>query len=304
MSADSKIEKKEKHYLTLVTGIVIALIFLFYMFSFTVPYGQVAVLTFFGKPAKPITQPGLYFKIPLVHKVHKYDARPQVSEDVPEETTTKDKMDIIVEAYIIWNINDPLKFLKTLGTLEEAESNLRDIVRTKKTAVFGRHQLNELVSVNPEELKYDEIENEMLQQLKKSEISNWGIDVSYVGIKRLALPEKITEKVFARMKAERKRLEDDLLSQGQSEAEKITALAGEEEQLILAAAESAAKQIRAEGVREAAEYYKVFQANPQLANFLKRIEALKELLKEGSTVIIDTSAPPMDLLEGKPEISQ
>ena len=208
----------------MITGIVIGLIFLFYMFSFTVQYGEVAVLTSFGRPVKPITEPGLNFKIPLVHKVHKYDARPQVSEDRMEETYTQDKQTIIVETYTIWRIDDPLEFLKKMGSLEAAKSNLREIVQTKK-AVFSRHDLTELISTSAKEPIYDQIESEILKEVRESEISNWGIDVMYVGIKRFALPEKITPQVFARMKAERKQIEDNLLSQGESEATKIKAKA-------------------------------------------------------------------------------
>ena len=304
MSNDASVPTQEKHYITLITGIVIALIFLFYMFSFTVQYGEVAVLTRFGKPVKSITEPGLNFKIPLVHKVHKYDARPQVSEDRIEQTYTRDKKTIIIEAYIIWRVDDPLEFLKTMGSLEEARSNLSEIVWTKKTAVIGQHDLTELISTSVKEPVYDQIESEILNEVRKSEISNWGIDVAYVGIKRFALPEKITPKVFARMKAERKQIEDDLLSKGESEAARIMANADSDPELIIAQAEATAKRISSEGVSEAAGYYEKFKENPELAIFLKKIEVLKKTLKENTTIILDTNTQPLDLLNNKPEISQ
>ena len=120
MSAQAAENKKEKHYLTIVAGIVIALIFLFYMFTFSVPIGRLAVKTEFGKPKTPITRPGLYFKIPVVNNVRHFDAKIQISEDRFEETMTRDQQTVIVMAYILWKIDKPLRFLNAVGTLEEA----------------------------------------------------------------------------------------------------------------------------------------------------------------------------------------
>jgi len=292
MSAQAAENKNEKHYLTIVAGIVIALIFLFYMFTFSVPIGRLAVKTEFGKPKTPITRPGLYFKIPVVNNVRPFDAKIQVSEDRFEETMTRDQQTVIIMAYILWRIDEPLKFLNAVGTLEEGEDFLKQLVRVKKNAVFGNHDLSELVSTDPDKLKYDETEEEILNAVNGLARENYGIAVKQIGIKRLSLPEGITRSVFERMMAERKKFADDLRSKGEGEAAGIMARTNRDVEHILSRSQALALKS-----------YEVFAENPELSNFLKKIDALKEAFKERATLILYGDAPPFDLLNKEPKIS-
>jgi membrane protease subunit HflC len=126
-------------------------------------------------------------------------------------------------------------------------------------------------------------------------VDDFGVEISQVGVKRLILPEAVSTKVFERMKSERDALAKEYISQGEGEATNIRSRADRDRDLILYTAQAQAKKILAEGEKAAAEYYKVFDEEPELHRFLKSLETLKLLAAE-TTIIIDTSTPPFHLL--------
>ncbi len=123
--------------------------------------------------------------------------------------------------------------------------------------------------------------------------------MEFVGIRRILLPEAITAKVFERMRAEREEIAERFRSEGEGEAIRIRAEADSERDQVLARAEANAKRIRAEGDAEAAEHYKIFEEDPELAMFLRKLEVLEETLKEKATVVLGPDTQPFDLLQGE-----
>ena len=148
-------------------------------------------------------------------------------------------------------------------------------------------------------MQFEEIEQQMLTNSVQSEAANrYGIAVQFLGIRKIGLPESITEKVFARMKGEREVIADGYRAEGDAEAIKIRAAADSQRKQLLAQAEADAKHIRAEGDAKAAESYQVFEKNPELAMFLRKLEVLEGTLKKKSTVVLSTETEPFDLLQG------
>ncbi|MBT5607340.1 MAG: hypothetical protein HOJ57_15475, partial [Lentisphaerae bacterium] len=190
----------------------------------------------------------------------------------------------------------PELFLKRLNTTADAEEVLDKLTRHHRNIALGRHNLTELINVDADKVHIDGIADEILTSLQADAKSNYGIEVTHLGFKHLGFPEKVSGKVIARMKAERNRKSAEYRAEGKRDAEKIRAKADLEVREVLAKAEGEAKRIRAEGDKSAAEHYAVFRKNPELAAFLRKLDALRLTLSAKTTLVIDTNTPPYDLL--------
>ncbi len=292
----------KRNSLTVIVGAALILIFALLLFMFQVRQSEVAVVTTFGNPTRPIDKPGAYFKLPWpIQKVYKFDQRIQTFEDKFTEDLTADGINLNTLVYLGWRITDPAQFFPKFagGSVTEAERMLESIVRHEKSGIVGKHNLSDFVNADAAQMKFDEIENQIKARVQSQlELGNYGIEIEFLGIKKLGLPESVTQTVFDRMTSERKLLADDLQSQGEAEAQKIRSAADRKAAVILANAEGEATRIRGLGEAAAAESLPVFQKNAELAKFLLRVDALEQSLKERSTLIFDQRTPPFDLFQG------
>ena len=288
----------KRNALTLTIGSLLLLIFVLLLFFFQVRQGEIALMTTFGKPTRDIADPGLYLKWPWpIQKVQKFDKRIQNLEDKFEETQTQDGINVVVSVYAGWTISNPKIFRERFNdSVQRAQIDLEGLVRSAKNAVVGQHLFSHFISTTEKDLKFVEIEAEILKVIQPTAKNNYGIDVVFVGIKRLGLPESITQKVFDRMKEERNRFVQKLQADGESQSITIRSTADRERADILSQADSEATRIRGEAEREAAKYYAVFEKNPELAVLLLKLSALEQSLKDRSTLILDRKTPPFDLL--------
>ncbi|MEN6307071.1 MAG: protease modulator HflC [Anaerohalosphaeraceae bacterium] len=275
------------------------------MCSFQVRQTETALVTRFGDPVRTITEPGFQFRWPIgIENVHKFDSRLQLLDVTLEETTTAGGEPIIVNSFIVWRIAEPQKYLVSVRDTKGAQSQLESLLRNAQNSVIGRHYFSDFVNTDPGKVRFEAIEGEILQEIAPRANGSYGIEVASVGIKRLKISEKTTEKVFERMKADRKRKTDNILAAGTSEAEKILSDAQAKQKELLAVAEAQAKAIRGAGDAEAAAYYKMLEADPELAMFLRDLEALRTILKERSTIVLGTDTEPMQLLKGIPDMKK
>ena len=292
-----------KNIVTIITASVIGIILALYLVSFQIRINETAVLSTFGRPVKVLDEPGLYWKWPWpVQSLHRFDARLSILDSPLEETYTSDGKNIIIATFVAWRIEDPLRFLEIVGTKPEGERNIQSILRNYQNAVIGMHPLSSLISTDPEKLKFNEIEQKIKELVSQETETNYGIGIEIVKIKRMVLPADTTEKVFARMRADRSRLAERYRAEGEGEANRIRAEAESERDRILARAEAQAKRIMGEGDAIAAGYYTVFAENEELALFLRKLDALKETLKDRTTIVLHTDMPPYDLLERMPDV--
>lgn len=294
-----------RNYLTLTIGILLVVIFGALLFTFQVRQTEVALVTTFGKPTRDLNanperpEPGLYGKWPWpIQKVLKFDKRIQNFEaDKFSETQTGDGKNILVTVYAGWTITDPKLFREVFsGEISRAEQSLERLISDAKNSVVGQHPFSDFISTNPKDLKFPVIEGEILNSVKGT-AKTYGIHVNFLGIKKLGLPENITQKVFDRMKEERKRVVEGIKAQGDAEASKIIIAADRDRAEILSKAQATAIRIQGEAVEEAQKSYAIFEKNPALAIFLANTEALKLSLQEKSTLILDQRTPPFDLLQ-------
>jgi membrane protease subunit HflC len=282
--------------------LIFVVLFLFFV-SFQVRETETALVTRFGEPVRTITEPGLKFKWPQpIEQVHKFDSRNRVYEADIGETTTKGAVPIIVKSYVVWKIARPLEFFNAVGTVIEAERRILDQLGDTQNRVVGRHFFSEFVNSDPEKIKFKEIESEMTADLAPTMLENYGVEIRTVGIKRMEINEDVTENVFERMRAERNRRTQAILTEGEAEATKIEADADTKKTELLAAAEARAKRIRGQGDAEAAKYYQMFEANPELAMFLRDLEALQKTLEKRTTVVLSADTEPFKLLRELPRL--
>ena len=289
----------KRNGLLLTVGALVAALFVLLQVLFTVREGEAVVVTTFGKPVRSLTEAHLYCRWPWpVQRVYRFDNRIHTLEGAFEETLTQDGKNLLASVYAGWRISDPIQFLKRIGTIEQAERNLDGLLRSQKNAVLGQFPFSGLINTDPKAVKFEEIEQKMLTAVQPEALARYGIEIQFIGIRKIGLPESITEKVFARMKAERDEIAERYRSEGEGEAIKIRAEADSKRNQLLASAEADSKRIRAEGDAKAAESYQVFEKNPELAMFLRKLEVLELTLKKKSTVVLSTDTEPFDLLQG------
>jgi membrane protease subunit HflC len=293
-----------RNVLTFAIGAVLVVVFALLLFVFQVPQSQTAVITTFGRPVRNITEPGAYFKWPWpVQRVYKFDDRIQNFEDKFNETLTADQNNLITSVYVGWQISDASAFLNHFrdGSVPAAERMLESMLRSANIAVVSKHSLSDFVNADPKALQFDAIENEIQQAVENELRTNeCGIRLEFLGLKRFGLPESVTQTVFDRMKNERLVLINREQYEGERQAQEIKAAADRQAAETIADAEAAATRIRGEGEGEAAKTLPVFQLNPELANFLLRLDALQQSLNQKSTLIFDERTPPFDLFSHLP----
>jgi len=294
----------KRNPLTLVIGLLLIIIFGLLLFVFQVRQSEVAVVTTFGKPTRPITQPGAYLKWPWpIQKVWWFDQRVQNFEDRLTEGLTRDSFNLLTSVYVGWRVSDPTaffpRFAGSANPIAAAETLLDQWLGNAKTSVVGKHPLSDFVSTSDNGTNFVAIEAEILAAIQSQiRANNFGLEIEFLGIKRLLLPESVTQSVFERMTSERKVLADRFQYEGEAEAQRIRSDAERKAAELLASAEGQATEIKGKGEAEAAKSLKVFQQNPELASFIFRLSALEGSLKERSILIFDQHTPPFDLFRG------
>ena len=289
-----------KHWPTILLGVAVTIVLLLAIVTYQVPQTENAVVTTLGKIEPVSPAPGLHFKWPYpFQKVHYFDARTRCFDGNAgklEETSTADGQNILIGTYVNYRIADAQLFFKRLERIGEAEKQLNSWMRDARNAVIGRYAFNQLINTAPEKMKLAEIVAEIKERLTKT-AAPFGLEIESVGINAINVPPAIGEEVFKRMIQDRKVVVQRFLSEGSAEASRIRTEADRQSAEILTNAEAAAKAIRAEGDAEAAQHYEVFQQNPELAAFLRKLDSLRAIVRSRTTLILDTDAAPFDLLK-------
>jgi len=278
---------------SIIAGLVLLAILVLYMVAFQVRYTEAAIVKTFGKATEQDVilgekNAGLYFKWPWpIQNVDKYDARTRILETHTEQTATQDKKPIIVATFVGWRIANPYRFQESLtGGPEAAERKLREIIETHQKEVVGQYPFAQLVSKDAAELKFDDIEKAIRDRVHAVAFSQYGIAIDCVGVKRLALPQDVTEKVFAAMRKDRENQAQKYISEGESEKKRIISDAKAKADTILYFAENLAQKYRSLGTANAAQYYAELQKDEPLALFLDRLKKLEEILKQRTTIVL------------------
>jgi len=293
-----------KHWPTWVLGLLVAVILLFAVFSFQLNQTEAAVVTTFGRPAQ-VTEPGLHFRWPYpFQRIYRFDNRVRCfggGAGKLEETTTSDGHNLLVGIYVNFRIADTVKFFKTLENMTQGEEKLNSLMRGYKNAAIGEYRFNEIINTDPKQMRQQQIQEKIKANLAR-ETKDYGLEILDVGISTINVPKSISEKVADRMIAERKVQSDAYISEGNARAKQIRTEADTSKTIALADAEAKARTIRAEGDAEAAKYYAEFTKNPQLAEFLLKLDSLRKIMKGRTTLVTDYRTAPFDLFQAGAEV--
>lgn len=293
----------KKNPLMLAIGVLLIVIFVAIFCCGAVRKSTFVVITTFGKPTRTLPEPGFYMKWPWpIQQAFTFDQRIQNFENEKlDESLTSDHYALLTRSYVGWKIVTPEKFFPKFkdGAIAEAERQMEGIIRSIKTAVVGKHKLSEFVSTDESQLKFDEIENEILAQLQDQvNDKDYGIKISFLGFKKLEFPENVTQDIFKVMTSERQIQISETQSDGDRQASNIRADANSKSAQMIATANAEATRLKGEGEKAAQDSLVIFQQNPDLAKFLLNLDALELALKDRATLIFDQRTAPFNLLQG------
>jgi membrane protease subunit HflC len=276
-----------KNFGSLLIGLVVLLVVLSGS-MFTVDQRQNAMVFQLGEVVSVKKTPGLYFKMPLVQNVRYFDTRILTLDAAdPERFITSEKKNVLVDSFIKWRVIDSKQFYVSVGGDEmRAQIRLNQTVNDGLRAEFGKRTVNEVVSGRREEIM------SIIRAKADQDARKIGVQVVDVRIKRVDLPETVSENVFRRMEAERKQVANELRSTGAAEAEKIKADADKQKDVIVAEAYRDAQRVKGEGdAKASAVYAGAYGKNAEFYAFYRSMQAYRESFKSKSDVmVLDPSA--------------
>ncbi|BAT59353.1 modulator of FtsH protease HflC [Variibacter gotjawalensis] len=261
-----------------VLALVIVAAIIVYMTAFTVHQTRQALVVRLGNPVRVITEPGLYFKVPLIENVIYVDKRILDLENPAQEVIASDQKRLVVDAFARWKVKDPLLFYQRAATIERANFQLMTLLNSALRRVLGeatflgvvRDQRNVLMS-------------RIREQLDR-EVADFGITVIDVRIRRADLPEQNSQAIYDRMKAERERDANEARANGNRVAQETRARADREVTVTIANAQSDGERVRGEGDAERNRIYaEAFNRDPDFFAFYRAMQAYENGLKHGDT---------------------
>jgi membrane protease subunit HflC len=254
---------------------------------FVVDQRQFGVVYALGQIKSVITEPGLNFKLPPPFQNVRYIDKRLLTLDSTdtEPMLTAEKQRVVIDWYVRWRISDPSEYIRNVGLDESAGAmQLNRVVRNAFQEEVNKRTVRELLSSKRDTLMAD-VKAEVLKAVTGGK--PWGVDVVDVRITRVDYAETITESVYRRMEAERKRVANELRSTGAAEGEKIRAEADRQREITVANAYRDAQKIKGEGDAEAAKIYaQAFGQDPQFAKFYRSLDAYKASFANKNDVIL------------------
>jgi membrane protease subunit HflC len=266
-----------------IVGGVIALLMVLGMSMFVVDQRQNAIVFRLGEVVSIKKDPGLYFKVPLLDNVRYFDVRILTIDTAePERFLTSEKKNVLVDLFVKWRITDVRSYFTSVGGDEmRAQTRLLQTINDGLRAEFGNRTVHDVVSGERDKIM------ELMRNKANEDASKIGVEVLDVRLKRVDLPQEVSESVYRRMEAERKRVANELRSTGSAESEKIRADADKQKEVILAEAYRDAQRIKGEGdAKASAIYAKAYEINPEFYAFYRSLEAYRASFKNKNDVLV------------------
>jgi membrane protease subunit HflC len=263
---------------------VLALVVLASSMLFTVDQRQNAIIFQLGEVKEVVTKPGLHFKWPLLQNVRSFDMRILTFDDAePLRFITSEKKPVLVDSFVKWRIIDVKQFYVSVqGDESRAATRLKQTISGGLQNEFNKRTVHEVVSGERDKIMED-VREKADQELRR----DLGVEIVDVRLKRVDLPQEVSESVYRRMEAERKRIANELRSTGSAEAERIRADADRQREVVLAEAYRDAQKIKGEGdAKGAAIYAQAFTQNPEFFAFYRSMEAYKSSFRGKSDMLV------------------
>jgi membrane protease subunit HflC len=269
--------------LNAIGATVLVVLVVLAMSIFTVDQRQFAIVFQLGEVKRVIEEPGLNFKIPMVQNVRFFDKRILTLDNPePERFITSEKKNVLVDSFIKWRIIDPkLYYISVGGDESRAKTRLNQTVNAGLREEFGKRTVHDVISGERDQIMED------MRVKADADARKIGVQIVDVRLKRVELPNEVSEAVYRRMEAERKRVANELRSEGAAESEKIRADADRQREVIVAEAYRDAQKIKGEGDAQAtAIYAQAFGQNPEFYAFYRSLEAYRNSFKSKNDVLV------------------
>jgi len=272
-----------------IVAVAVVLLMLLSGSAFTVEQRQNAIVFQLGEVKDVATRPGLHWKWPLIQNVRTFDMR-ILSFDDPEPLRfiTSEKKPVLVDSFVKWRIIDVRQYyISVQGDEFRAATRLKQTISGGLQNEFNKRTVHEVVSGERDKIM-EEVREKADQELRR----DLGVELVDVRLKRVDLPEEVSESVYRRMEAERKRIANELRSTGSAEAERIRADADRQREVILAEAYRDAQRTRGEGdARASAIYAQAFSHNPEFYSFYRSMEAYRATFHgKGDLLLLEPSS--------------
>ncbi len=268
--------------------VVIAVFFFGSSAIYIVDQRQQAILFQLGEVIDVKTEPGLYFKIPLAQNVRFFDKRIlTMNTEEPERFITSEKKNVLVDLFVKWRIVDVKQYyISVRGDEGLAQTRLAQTINASLRDEFGNRTVHDVVSGERDVIM------EIMRQKADADARSIGVEVVDVRLKRVDLPQEVSDSVYKRMEAERKRVANELRSTGAAESEKIRADADRQREVILAEAYRDAQKTMGDGDSQAAAIYaSAFQRDSEFYAFWRSMDAYKQSFKnKGDMMVLEPSS--------------
>lgn len=262
---------------------VLAVLVILSLTIYTVDQRQNVIVFQLGEIIDVKKRPGLYFKVPFLQNVRYFDTRIlTLDSPQPERFITAEKNNVIVDSFVKWRIVDVRRYYVSVGGDEgRANTRLSQSINDGLRAEFGKRTLQDVVSGQRDEIM------EILRRKSDADARQIGVQVVDVRLKRVDLPQEVSESVYQRMEAERKRVANELRSLGAAESEKIRADADRQREVTLAEAYRDAQRIKGEGdAQAAATYAAAYGKQPEFYAFYRSLEAYRQSFRDKNNVMV------------------
>ena len=274
-----------------VIGVIVALVLL-NQSVFMVDETKQVVITQMGEYKRTIDKPGLNIKIPLIQTALSFEKRVLVSDAPPADYLTLDKKRLVVDSYTRWQIVDAIQFYKTVKNELGAKARIDGIVFSELRRELAAHNFKEIIGVQREPIM------ETVAHRASEIVTEFGIEIVDVRIKRVDLPKEVQASVFARMEAERQRIAKKYRAEGEEQARIIRAEADKEATIILADASKESRTLRGEGDAKAVIIYAAaLEQDLEFYSFLRTLEAYEKILPGETTLVLGTDSELFKYLE-------
>lgn len=269
--------------MSFIMSLIFGVLVLASMTVFTVDQRQYAIIFQLGEVKAVYVEPGLAIKWPMIQNVRFFDKRILTLDSAePERFLTAEKKPVQVDSFVKWRIHNVKQYYISVGGDETvAKTRLMQTVNAGLREEFGRRTVHDVVSGKRDSIMVE------VQKKADADMRAIGVEIVDVRLKRVDLPPEVSESVYRRMETERKRVANELRSQGAAEAEKIRANADRQSEVIVAEAYRDAQKVKGEGdARAAAIYGQAFGANPEFYAFYRSLEAYRASFKDKSDVLV------------------
>ncbi len=254
-------------------------------FLFVVDETQSAIVTRFGEPQRTIRQPGLKMKSPFIDTVIYFDQRNTLFDAPPDSLLTSDKKRLIIDAYAVVRIIDPLEFYKTVRTPQRAVTRSTDNIASELRKEIGQDEQSQIIKTNRETIM------NRVTEASRPLLSDFGLQVVDVRTKRIDFPSEIANSIYERMKAERKRIADAERAEGAERDLEIRAGTDRQAAIIKAEAERDADIVRGEGEASAITIFaEALEQGPEFYAFRRSLEAYANALRTGTTLVLSADS--------------